>query len=87
MRKAIMKIRLTLLILCISCLLSACTSDSAAATDPSGVGNYDRQAVCDNLSRQIGFLQDQGYNATNQGASQVQMQQLMARYKANGCDK
>ena len=81
-----MKIRVSLLVLLIA-FLSACTDNSAAATDPSGVGHYDRQAVCDNLSRQIGFLQDQGYNATNQGASQVQMQQLMARYKANGCDK
>lgn len=68
-------------------LLCGCHTFLTDASDPSGIGNYDRQSVCANLTEQIEFLQDQGYNATNQGASQVQMQQLMARYKANGCDK
>jgi hypothetical protein len=68
-------------------ILSGCNTLMSDASDPAGLGNYDRQSMCNNLTRQIEFMQDQGYNTTNQGASQVQMQQLMARYKANGCDK
>jgi len=83
-----MKIILSVLTMITTALFVAgCNSDTAAASSPTGVGHYDRQAVCTNLSRQISFMQDQGYNMTNQGAGQVQMQQLMARYKANGCDK
>lgn len=67
--------------------LTGCLTTNSSAEDPSGIGHYDRSAVCTNLTKQIEFMQDQGYNITNQGASQVQMQQLMARYKANGCDK
>lgn len=83
-----MKTKLTILLVTLSTLmLAACSTTDSAASDPSGVGGYDRQAVCDNLTNQVNYMRDQGYNTTNQGASQVQMQQLMARYKANGCDK
>jgi hypothetical protein len=49
--------------------------------------SYNRSDVCTNLTRQIQFKQDQGYNATNQGPGQMQQQQLLAAYRANGCDK
>ena len=83
-----MKMKLTMVLVTLSTLfLTACSSTSSSAADPSGVGSYDRQTICDNLTNQINYMRDQGYNVTNQGASQVEMQQLMARYKANGCDK
>jgi len=83
-----MKKHISFLLVTLSTLvLTACNTTGSTAPDPSGVGGYDRQAICDNLSNQISYMRDQGYNVTNQGASQVQMQQLMARYKANGCDK
>lgn len=69
----------------ICALLSACSSEVGSNTNLPG--QYDRQGVCTNLTRQIEFYQDQGYGVTNQGSTQAQMQQLLATYKANGCDK
>lgn len=69
-------------------LLSACSNNNSAYSILTSPGtSYDRSKVCANLTQQIGFLNDQGYNATNQGPGQVQQQQLLAAYKANGCDK
>jgi hypothetical protein len=68
----------------ITVLLVGCSSQTAPS-DP--FGQYNRQSVCANLSQQLQFNNDRGYQATNQGASQIQYQQLLASYKANGCDK
>ena len=57
-----------------------------SALTPSG-GSYNRNTVCDNLRQQIEFNADKGYRATNMGSNQVQQQQLLASYQANGCDK
>lgn len=57
-----------------------------SALTPSG-SSYNRSKVCDNLRQQIGFNADQGYGATNMGPKQVQQQQLLMAYQANGCDK
>ncbi len=65
-------------------LLAGC-SNQTSPTD--SFGQYNRQSVCANLSQQLQFNKDQGYQATNQGANQIQYQQLLASYKANGCDK
>ncbi len=65
-------------------LLAAC-SNQTSPTD--SFGQYNRQSVCANLSQQLQFNRDQGYQATNQGANQIYNQQLLASYKANGCDK
>lgn len=71
-------------LLCATVLLAAC-SNQTSPTD--SFGQYNRQSVCANLSQQLQFTKDQGYQATNQGASQIRNQQLLASYKANGCDK
>lgn len=72
------------LVLSVVVTLAGCVSQSPGS-DP--FGQYNRQTVCANLTRQLQFAQDQGYNATNQGAAQIQNQRLLASYKANGCDK
>lgn len=72
------------LVLSIGATLAGCASQTPGS-DP--FAQYDRQTVCTNLTRQLQFAQDQGYNATNQGAAQIQNQRLLASYKANGCDK
>jgi len=64
--------------------LAAC-SNQTTANDP--FGPYNRQSVCANLSQQLQFNRDQGYQVTNQGADQIRNQQLLASYRANGCDK
>ena len=68
--------------------LTACSHmpSTYSALTPSN-GNYNRSQVCENLRQQIGFNADQGYGSTNMGAKQVQQQQLLAAYQANGCDK
>jgi len=53
----------------------------------SSGSNYDRNSVCANLRQQLQFNADKGYAATNMGSNQVQQQQLLAAYQANGCDK
>ncbi|MBY0545317.1 MAG: hypothetical protein K2Q14_07210 [Gammaproteobacteria bacterium] len=69
-------------------LLTGCNTlnNNYSALTPSG-GNYNRNSVCENLRQQIEFNADRGYGTTNMGASQVQQQQLLASYQANGCDK
>ncbi|NNM60448.1 MAG: hypothetical protein HKM04_11630 [Legionellales bacterium] len=69
-------------------LLSGCKTMNSnySALTPSG-DNYNRNSVCDNLRQQIEFNADRGYSTTNMGAGQVQQQQLLASYQANGCDK
>lgn len=69
-------------------LLTGCNTlnNNYAPLTPSG-GNYNRNSVCENLRQQIGFNADRGYNTTNMGPGQVQQQQLLASYQANGCDK
>lgn len=68
--------------------LSGCNTmnNNYAPLTPSG-SNYNRGTVCDNLRQQIQFNADKGYAATNMGSNQVQQQQLLASYQANGCDK
>jgi hypothetical protein len=81
--------KLLLSFVCLSCFaLAGCntTNSTYSALSPSG-NNYNRSAVCENLRQQIGFNADQGYAATNMGPKQVQQQQLLAAYQANGCDK
>lgn len=80
-----MKFRLVA-VLCVMGALTACM-ENGPASDPLGLGHYDRDAVCTNLNNQLAFMQDQGYEVTNQGNTQSKMQQLTASYKANGCDK
>lgn len=73
-------------ILCL--VLTGCnTMNSNYSPLVSSGDNYDRNSVCANLRQQIQFNADKGYAATNMGASQVQQQQLLAAYQANGCDK
>ncbi len=85
----IMKKGLFGLLLTSSILLAACTTDTNGYSlfDTPKNGNYNRSDVCANLTRQIQFNQDQGYNTTNQGVGQIQQQQILAAYRANGCDK
>ncbi len=77
----------TLCLICVS-FLTACTTDTNGYSlfDTPGA-SYNRSDVCANLTRQIQFNQDQGYNVTNQGEGQMQQQQILAAYRANGCDK
>ena len=74
----------SLLILATTVLLAACSNQTSS---PNSFGQYNRQSVCANLSQQLQFNRDQGYMVTNQGADQIRNQQLLASYKANGCDK
>lgn len=81
--------KLLLGFICLSCFaLAGCntTNSNYAPLTPSG-GSYNRSTVCENLRQQIEFNADKGYAATNMGPGQVQQQQLLASYQANGCDK
>ncbi|MFN7097514.1 MAG: hypothetical protein ACK4PR_08150 [Gammaproteobacteria bacterium] len=76
-------------LICVACvMLAGCKTMNStySVLSPSG-NNYNRSTVCENLRQQIGFNADQGYSATNLGPGQVQQQQLLAAYQANGCDK
>lgn len=76
-------------LIALCCLaLAGCNTmnNTYSALTPSG-NNYNRSTVCENLRQQIGFNADQGYSTTNMGAGQMQQQQLLASYQANGCDK